>query len=405
MRELLHSEVARVEFAIVDGEPDATPTAGCYAGTTLLGSATVASLGGERNYSATYTLPSSGITPYTVISFRVDAAVDAVDLPTVMLVAGELVAARRNATMPLDAAGTRTAVGLASANLDTQLADLPTVAEFEARSLPSADYFVVGDYTAPLDAAGIRSAVGLAAANLDTQIADIPTVAEFNARSLPNADYFVVGDYTAPDNVGISSLNTKIIGTLASGTHQPQGGDAWARLGAPARASIAADIAAIEGGGGGGEIINVVTIPSIVAELEIEDSGPRIRYQGTLWTIAIEGLVAIPDKCYCTLKRNDEPDARAVFQILKTNPSDAASDGLKVLAGQVATTRSDGSIVYSSYSIDEETRYRAAMSLQATAAASIKPGTYRLDFKDVATDTVLAEATIICKSPVTMATA
>jgi hypothetical protein len=41
----------------------------------------------------------------------------------------------------LDAAGVRTAVGLASANLDTQLADLPTVAEFEARTLPAAEYF------------------------------------------------------------------------------------------------------------------------------------------------------------------------------------------------------------------------------------------------------------------------
>jgi hypothetical protein len=41
----------------------------------------------------------------------------------------------------LDAAGIRTAVGLGSANLDTQLADLPTVAEFEARTLVAANYF------------------------------------------------------------------------------------------------------------------------------------------------------------------------------------------------------------------------------------------------------------------------
>lgn len=41
----------------------------------------------------------------------------------------------------LDAAGIRTAVGLASANLDTQLGDIPTNSEFEARTLPMADYF------------------------------------------------------------------------------------------------------------------------------------------------------------------------------------------------------------------------------------------------------------------------
>lgn len=40
-----------------------------------------------------------------------------------------------------------------------------------------------------LDAAGIRSAIGLATANLDTQLGDIPTVSEFNARSLASADY------------------------------------------------------------------------------------------------------------------------------------------------------------------------------------------------------------------------
>ena len=41
----------------------------------------------------------------------------------------------------LDAAGVRTAVGMASANLDTQLGDLPTVAEFEARTILAAAYF------------------------------------------------------------------------------------------------------------------------------------------------------------------------------------------------------------------------------------------------------------------------
>jgi hypothetical protein len=34
--------------------------------------------------------------------------------------------------------------------------------------------------------------------NLESLLVDIPTVAEFNARSLPSADYFVVSDYTAP---------------------------------------------------------------------------------------------------------------------------------------------------------------------------------------------------------------
>jgi hypothetical protein len=40
----------------------------------------------------------------------------------------------------LDASGVRSAVGLASANLDTQLGDIPTFAEFEARSIVAANY-------------------------------------------------------------------------------------------------------------------------------------------------------------------------------------------------------------------------------------------------------------------------
>lgn len=41
-----------------------------------------------------------------------------------------------------------------------------------------------------LDAAGVRTAVGLASANLDTQLGDIPTVTEMNNRTKPSADYF-----------------------------------------------------------------------------------------------------------------------------------------------------------------------------------------------------------------------
>lgn len=57
-----------------------------------------------------------------------------------------------------------------------------------------------------LDAAATRAALGMAAANLDSQLADLPTVSEFNARSLVAADYFVVTDYTAPDNTSITSI-------------------------------------------------------------------------------------------------------------------------------------------------------------------------------------------------------
>lgn len=59
----------------------------------------------------------------------------------------------------LDAAGIRSAIGMASADLDTQLGTLATSAEITALN--------------DLDAAGVRSALGMASANLDTQLAAI----------------------------------------------------------------------------------------------------------------------------------------------------------------------------------------------------------------------------------------
>lgn len=133
----------------------------------------------------------------------------------------------------LDAAGVRSAIGLASANLDTQLADLPTNSELTAAftEIKGATWDSATDTlegirdsgaSGGLDAAGVRAAIGLASANLDTQLADIPTVAEFNARSLPSADYFVVGDYTAPDNANIL-LARQILGNKHNVTDNGNG--------------------------------------------------------------------------------------------------------------------------------------------------------------------------------------
>jgi len=52
---------------------------------------------------------------------------------------------------------------------------------------------------------------------------------------------------TANDNgADINTILSRIVGTIASGTHNPQSGDSYARLGAPAGASIAADLLAID---------------------------------------------------------------------------------------------------------------------------------------------------------------
>lgn len=90
-------------------------------------------------------------------------------------------------TAPLDAAGTRAAVGLALANLDTQLAAILAA-------------------SGGLTAAGVRAAIGLAAANLDTQLAalDVDILTRLAAAA-----------YTAPNNAGIATL-VAALGTLTA---------------------------------------------------------------------------------------------------------------------------------------------------------------------------------------------
>lgn len=159
-----------------------------------------------------------------------------------------------------------------------------------------------------------------------------------------------------------------------------------------------------EGSGSGGTV--VVTIPEIIAaNVADESTEDLVRYRGTLWTITIEALAEIPDKCYFTLKRGGEPDARAAAQILKTDPADNANDGLKVLMGATAANAAQGSITYSSYSTTGGTRYRATASIAAVASVRFPVASYRFDFKDVATGQLLGEGTVNVIDPVTLATA
>jgi hypothetical protein len=56
--------------------------------------------------------------------------------------------------------------------------------------------------------ADVRSALGMASANLDTQLADIPTVAEFNARSMTTADYATAASIITV-NAGVTTAITQ----------------------------------------------------------------------------------------------------------------------------------------------------------------------------------------------------
>lgn len=102
----------------------------------------------------------------------------------------------------LDAAGVRTAVGMASANLDTQLGDLPTNSEL-ATALAGADDAVL---------AAIPSAATVASqvrTELTTELARID--AAITTR-------LAAAGYTAPDNAGIADIptNSELASALAA---------------------------------------------------------------------------------------------------------------------------------------------------------------------------------------------
>ncbi len=124
--------------------------------------------------------------------------------------------------------------------------DLPTVTEFEARTIVAANYFdpaadTVVNVTnvATLTGHTVQTGDNFArigapvGASISADIADIPTVSEFNARTIVAANYF--------DPAADTVVNVTNVATLTG--HTVQTGDSFARIGAPVGASISADIA------------------------------------------------------------------------------------------------------------------------------------------------------------------
>jgi hypothetical protein len=147
---------------------------------------------------------------------RVDAQVYGVQANalTAAALAADAVTEIQAGLSTLDAAGVRTAVGLASANLDTQLDALPTNAEL-ATALASADDAVLAAIAAlnNLSEANVRTALGLASANLDTQLGDLPTNAEL-AAALAAADDAILAAVAALHNLSPAQVNAEVVDAL-----------------------------------------------------------------------------------------------------------------------------------------------------------------------------------------------
>jgi hypothetical protein len=155
----------------------------------------------------------------------VDTVVDAIKVKTDQLnftVAGQVDANALSGggSGGLDAAGVRSAIGLATANLDTQLGNIPTVAEFEARTVPSANYFdpavdtvIVGTnndkngYSLSQAFPANFASLGINASGHVSRVTLVDTTTtNSDMRGTDNA--LLASNYTAPDNASIAAILT-----------------------------------------------------------------------------------------------------------------------------------------------------------------------------------------------------
>jgi hypothetical protein len=98
--------------------------------------------------------------------------------------------------------------------LQTSVDDLPTNAEL-ATALAGADDAVLAAIAAlnNLSQANIRTALGMASANLDTQLADLPTNAEL-ATALAAADDAILAAIAALNNLSAVQVNAEVVDVL-----------------------------------------------------------------------------------------------------------------------------------------------------------------------------------------------
>lgn len=137
-------------------------------------------------------------------------------------VSGDLyfyLATRRDVTggSGLDAAGVRAAVGLASANLDTQLGDLPTNAELATSQAAADDATLAAIAAVEAKVDTIDDLLDTEMPALTTAVADLPTNAEL-ATALAAADDAVLAAIAALNNLSAAQVNAEVVDVLRTDT-------------------------------------------------------------------------------------------------------------------------------------------------------------------------------------------
>lgn len=169
-----------------------------------------------------------------------------------------------------------------------------------------------------------------------------------------------------------------IVGTLAAGTHNPQSGDAYARLGAPAGASVSADIAAVlalassaataaaaaetAAEAAQSAVDGLDVIPAAQAGNQVSGSALSLC-RGTTITINLSDLGDLSDrtKLWVTGKYNvADPDSAAIFQVEETA-------GLLRIGGAAPVTGETATLT-----VTDEVAGDVTVEIGAAAAAKLR---------------------------------
>lgn len=118
---------------------------------------------------------------------------------------------------------------------------------------------VTGSYEVGMPDAALASAVGVTWVEFEvygaTNMLPVKWIIELDAidyqasggkvpATIASGDF---ADISATRAAYIDLINSRLLGTILAGNHNPQTGDSYARLGAPTGASVAADIATVAG--------------------------------------------------------------------------------------------------------------------------------------------------------------
>jgi hypothetical protein len=230
---------------------DAFARLGAPAGVSV--SADVAAVKVDTASAVTRTTDIQARLPAALVSGRIDASVGAMAANTVNASALATDAVTEIQSGLATSAALATAQGVLS-KLDTTVELDGGVYRFTTNALEQAP--AGGGGGGGLDAAGVRAAIGLASANLDTQLADIPTVAEFNARSIASSSYATAAALATAQGV-LTKLDTtmQLDGSVyrftANALEQAPAGGGGASGGASVAAIFGADTSGYPAGSAG----------------------------------------------------------------------------------------------------------------------------------------------------------